>query len=263
MLTFFRIIRKSLIDFGATRKYLLYAVGEILLVMIGILLALQVNNLNEHRKKQDLIKSQLLNMAASLKSDSTMWSVAIDVNEFRSSSFEYLLEKAGQTFNERPSLPKTDSTFIWQGPYPDSLDRNFIRKSFSWFTRGFDNIIIDRTAMNEINNLGLYSEIKNDQIKKKIHDYYMFIDFHFSDQNIQKRRDRDEEFHDYLRDKFGVRARDIPHVADPIVFIKSDEGIIFRLKEVRHTANFHSHQAIKARNKAHEIIEMIEKEVVQ
>ena len=32
------------------RRYLLYALGEILLVMIGILLALQVNNWNEQRK---------------------------------------------------------------------------------------------------------------------------------------------------------------------------------------------------------------------
>lgn len=114
--------------------------------------------------------------------------------------------------------------------------------------------------MNEINNLGLYSEIKNDRLKEKIHDYYMFIDFHFSDRNIQKRSDRDEEFHDYLRDKFGVTARDIPNIADPIEFIKNDDGIIFRLKEVRNTANFHSLQAINARNMAHEIIEIIDKE---
>ena len=37
-------------DAGQTRKYLLYAIGEIMLVMIGILLALQVNNWNEWRK---------------------------------------------------------------------------------------------------------------------------------------------------------------------------------------------------------------------
>jgi len=52
MLTFLRKLRKSLIDAGATRKYLLYAAGEILLVMIGILLALQVNNWNEWRKER-------------------------------------------------------------------------------------------------------------------------------------------------------------------------------------------------------------------
>ncbi len=58
MLRFFRRIRKGLIDSFSTRKYLLYAVGEILLVMIGILLALQVNNWNENRK--DLKKEQLI-----------------------------------------------------------------------------------------------------------------------------------------------------------------------------------------------------------
>jgi len=41
---------------GAARKYLLYAIGEILLVMVGILLALQINNWNEWRK--DRIKEQ-------------------------------------------------------------------------------------------------------------------------------------------------------------------------------------------------------------
>lgn len=49
MLTFLRKIRRSFIESGAARKYLLYAIGEILLVMIGILLALQVNNWNEKR----------------------------------------------------------------------------------------------------------------------------------------------------------------------------------------------------------------------
>ena len=50
MLLFFRNFRKSLLTSGQTQRYLLYAIGEILLVMIGILLALQVNNWNEDRK---------------------------------------------------------------------------------------------------------------------------------------------------------------------------------------------------------------------
>jgi len=50
MLTFLRKIRKSLIDSGSTHKYLLYAIGEIALVVIGILIALQINNWNEWRK---------------------------------------------------------------------------------------------------------------------------------------------------------------------------------------------------------------------
>ena len=50
MLRFFRHIRQKLMKAKRIRTYLLYAAGEILLVVIGILIALQVNNWNEERK---------------------------------------------------------------------------------------------------------------------------------------------------------------------------------------------------------------------
>jgi hypothetical protein len=51
MLKFFRTIRKKLIEQNNVRKYMLYAIGEILLVVIGIFIALQVNNWNELKGK--------------------------------------------------------------------------------------------------------------------------------------------------------------------------------------------------------------------
>ncbi|MGM5469888.1 DUF6090 family protein [Flavobacteriaceae bacterium LMO-SS05] len=50
MLKLFRNIRKNLITQGKTTNYLKYAIGEIILVVIGILIALQINNWNEQRK---------------------------------------------------------------------------------------------------------------------------------------------------------------------------------------------------------------------
>jgi hypothetical protein len=49
---FFSRMRKKLIEQDNVRKYLLYAIGEILLVVIGILIALQVHNWNEERNRQ-------------------------------------------------------------------------------------------------------------------------------------------------------------------------------------------------------------------
>ncbi|WP_138433407.1 DUF6090 family protein [Winogradskyella algicola] len=52
MIKFFRKIRQNLLSEGRTGKYLKYAIGEIVLVVIGILIALQINNWNEDRKNR-------------------------------------------------------------------------------------------------------------------------------------------------------------------------------------------------------------------
>ena len=59
MLRFFRSIRQKLIEGKNVRSYFIYAIGEVLLVMIGILLALQVNNWNENRK-DNIVRDQLV-----------------------------------------------------------------------------------------------------------------------------------------------------------------------------------------------------------
>ncbi|WP_162919881.1 DUF6090 family protein [Hanstruepera ponticola] len=52
MIKFFRKIRYDLMEKNKTGKYLKYVIGEIVLVVIGILIALQINNWNEGRKQQ-------------------------------------------------------------------------------------------------------------------------------------------------------------------------------------------------------------------
>jgi len=54
MIKFFRKIRQNLLMENKTGKYFKYAIGEIILVVIGILIALQINNWNENRKKEKL-----------------------------------------------------------------------------------------------------------------------------------------------------------------------------------------------------------------
>ena len=58
MIKFFRKIRQKLLTENKFNKYLIYAVGEIVLVVIGILIALGVNNWNQNRlQKIDEVKS--------------------------------------------------------------------------------------------------------------------------------------------------------------------------------------------------------------
>lgn len=53
MIKFFRTIRQKMLNDNKFRKYLIYAIGEIILVVIGILIALQINNANENRKSSN------------------------------------------------------------------------------------------------------------------------------------------------------------------------------------------------------------------
>jgi hypothetical protein len=53
MIKLFNKIRQQMLNENKTRRYLKYAFGEIILVVIGILIALQINNWNEHRKAQN------------------------------------------------------------------------------------------------------------------------------------------------------------------------------------------------------------------
>jgi hypothetical protein len=78
MITLFRRIRKKLIESGSIPKYLLYAIGEILLVVIGILIALQVNNWNEERKNKQAILTIFSDIQEDLLNDIQEFDLALE-----------------------------------------------------------------------------------------------------------------------------------------------------------------------------------------
>ncbi len=69
MIKFFRNIRRHLLSESKFSKYLIYAIGEIILVVIGILIALQFNNWNESRKENILAKNYYKRLLSDLKAD--------------------------------------------------------------------------------------------------------------------------------------------------------------------------------------------------
>ncbi len=85
MIKLFRNIRKKLIMENKTSKpaspssrYFKYAIGEIVLVVIGILIALQINNWNEDRKEKAIVKSLLQNIRYDLIADTLAFSNRLD-----------------------------------------------------------------------------------------------------------------------------------------------------------------------------------------
>ena len=108
MLNFFRRTRRKLSDTDQFTKYSKYAIGEILLVVIGILLALQVNNWNEERKTKIKINSLLMEMIVNLKSDF--------------GSLEYEFERHNEAMASCEIILKV---FNGDGAYNDTLAKHF------------------------------------------------------------------------------------------------------------------------------------------
>jgi len=104
MIHFFRRIRKQLADDNKPIKYFRYAIGEIVLVVIGILIALSINNWNEARKNQQESIVFLQNLQIDLEKDFKQISKVIDIQTRR---FQFLDSLIKATRNKLP-IAETD-----------------------------------------------------------------------------------------------------------------------------------------------------------
>ena len=109
MIKFFRKIRQHLLSEGKTGKYLKYAIGEIVLVVIGILIALQINLKSQERTNRKHVESILKSVYFNLESDmANPINRFIELSEFKDSLNTMVLSKdltyrdyelSGQGFN--------------------------------------------------------------------------------------------------------------------------------------------------------------------
>ncbi|MBK7372500.1 MAG: hypothetical protein IPJ09_13875 [Saprospiraceae bacterium] len=79
MIKFFRQIRQKLLEENAPSKYLKYAIGEIVLVVIGILIAFQINSWNENRKLAFAEMEFLEGIKTDLKKDQEYLNIIIQL----------------------------------------------------------------------------------------------------------------------------------------------------------------------------------------
>ena len=126
------------------QKYLLYAVGEILLVMIGILLALQVNNWNETRKQSIIERDLLVGIKENILNNIEYLNEEIRRNQFLSNSSEIALGALDDDL-----------------PHHDSLDLHFARASRIW------NISFPRAAFETLKSEGLRL-ISSNELREQI-----------------------------------------------------------------------------------------------
>jgi len=188
MINLFRQIRHNLMKTGNSSRsimpsgrYLKYAVGEILLVVIGILLALQINNWNENRKAYNKSKMYLSEILKDLAADT----VAIN------RSIGYTNEYLNKT---RWGLKKT--TFS-----PHDVDS-------IWMSIGgfFSTLPLNNRTFQKIQNAGESKLVGFDSIYDKISYYYTNTHIwynRFAEWDIQSTVER-QEYHQELEDQVEI-----------------------------------------------------------
>ncbi len=89
MINFFRKTRKQLFSENRFTKYLFYAIGEIILVVIGILIALQINNWNNQRLEKEEEKKSYRNIKRQVEDDRNGLTDAKAVNNYFSATYKH------------------------------------------------------------------------------------------------------------------------------------------------------------------------------
>ena len=127
MIKFFRRIRQQLLTENKFSRYLIYAIGEILLVVIGILLALQINNWNENQKQQHFANKLLLDIKTSLINNYVQLNFVIDYNKEGIASAEIILNHLNNNL-----------------AYHDSLDLHLLKALDTAYNQGWLETLVFR-----------------------------------------------------------------------------------------------------------------------
>lgn len=146
MLRFFHSLRQRLLSENKVSRYLLYAIGEILLVVIGILIALQVNNWNEERQQRQVELKYFYNLKNDLLADT--------------GRLDYLIEMSGNKVGAARRV-KSNSDRDSVGSLYDFSD-DMLTLTFVDDFRPNDN------TYEEMKSSGNFSTIRNDELKLKL-----------------------------------------------------------------------------------------------
>ena len=155
MAKFFRRIRQNMISNNKVIKYLLYAIGEIILVVIGILIALSINNSSELRKTREAEKVYLKEIRSDLIQDTLLLSQVIQDHKWRiaqlmsqDSTIDFIFEEIIGELPEVAGVSELEYIFF--------TDRKFRPKIGTYnamISEGKSNIISNRELFNTIQNI--------------------------------------------------------------------------------------------------------------
>ncbi len=163
MLKFFRHIRQKLLIDSKLNRYLLYAIGEIFLVVIGILIALQVNTWNENRKLRKQERIYLQNLRDDMKAQINQLDIYIDFENI-------IIEQSNDIIRHYEANMGFKNM--------DTLFAKLNDLSVRWTFTNANTTLIQMINSNQINL------IRNSDLKKELVDFNQQMDLFAKNTNL-------------------------------------------------------------------------------
>lgn len=187
MIKFFRKVRQKLLSKNKFSKYLLYAIGEIVLVVIGILIALQINNWNENKKTEAEEIKILSNLKIDLESTLEEYASAV---KFNKSTIEEISKIQHHQKNNLTYSPELEFSF---GVFPHFYYSSAISSTYK-----------------TLQTIGI-GIIRNDSLKTKIVHVYDVVLSDFVDYNNDENRLKSTIVDPFFSKNLSYREKSVYH----------------------------------------------------
>ena len=240
MIKFFRKIRQNLLMENKTGKYFKYALGEIVLVVIGILIALQINNWNESRKKDRTKQSYYNQLITDIDKDSVVINRLIEVTQ--KSIDDY------QKYMELFKKPDLDINTILEGLY--NVKRTTENVMFN------DNTVATLISSGDINLMPI--EIRNGLLDmKRRKDYGTEVE------KINSKGYVDIALNSFQKGGWDIESRleNQPKYADYLKFFKAKQDRVLILEGAFEYKNFGDRSRIEGLKRIQNEISILKKNI--
>lgn len=230
-----------------TGRYLKYAIGEIILVVIGILIALQFNNWNQERNNRQKEVSYMLEIKSSLQEDSKIIQDILKFNKEKIKTVQAFMSifSSKLTNPERFEIINTNSYSFTQYEF-------FVPKATTW-----NNLIASE-------NIDL---LKNTSIRRHLMEYYSF-DYSGSVQErikIMNRKVIDENFPKFFTKEYALKnlniETDLPSESE--FDLHKNQVFISDLYGIQYLINLQNEFLKATDDNIQEIIKLIDTKIIQ
>jgi len=219
MIKFFRKIRYNLMETGKTGKYLKYAIGEIILVMIGILLALQVNNWNIDRINSNKEATILANIHKEFKVNKIQLERVVKTHQDAHSNTAKIINLFPLTSIPQPGVLDSLSHYMWNsfGGYTFNPSQTSINALIN--TSSFDIISNDELSNLLISWNDLVKDYQEEEKFAKdfaVNQYEVFFSKHFT-WNLNFNKDSRNDLNALLSSEFDYLIHNNYDLLDQIL----------------------------------------------